>query len=284
MNLRVRAAVVLVIFTSLAAPRSARATGHGPAYGLATPTLPEGALSLDLAAMARVESGGLQEAMFRPMLGYGITEDLEVSFSAPLPLYSRTGAPTARMMGMMPATMDVEALVAWRFHRTDAGIGSRFESTALFGLDYPTGRVNGIDAAPGFSAGAVTGYVSRSIYLWAGALYRRYVTAAGADHPGDQLLYSAVVGWRPGLFRRELPNSDWRLFVEAVGEVTARDRVSGRSVADSGGHQIFIGPTVLGLFGPWGISGGPLFRVHADVNGTQPQDIVRFVANYTRWF
>lgn len=295
MNFRVlanRFAFHLAALAVAAAPiRPVHASGHGPVYGLATPTLPEGALSLDVAGMYRlngdVGEGSSHAAMLRPMVGYGISEDLELSLSAPLPLYTRPGGRASRMMGMMPATMDVEALLAWRLQRNDTGIGSRVETTALLGLDYPTGAtVNGVQSAPGFLAGAVTGYVSRSLYAWAGALVRRYMTPSGpgTDHPGDQLLYSAVVGWRPEMFRRELPAADWRLFVEAVGEVSARDRLKGQPVADSGGHQVFVGPTVLGLFGAWGISGGPLFRVYGQLNGAQPQDSVRFVANYTRWF
>jgi hypothetical protein len=283
-------AVLSSVLSSVLVGGAAQATGHGPVYGLATPTLPEGAWSLDVGAMYRlmgdVNDTNAHAAMLRPMVGYGINEDLELSLSAPLPLYSRRGARSSRMMGMMPATMDVEALLAWRFHRNTTGVGARLESTTLFGLVYPTGLVNGVEAAPGFVAGAVTGYASRSVYAWAGAVYRRYMTASGpgSDHPGDQLLYSVVLGYRPGIFRRELPHADWRFFVEAVGEWTARDRVQGNAVSDSGGHQIFVGPTVLGLFGAWGISGGPQFRVYGNVNGMQRQDSIRLVTNYTCWF
>jgi hypothetical protein len=106
----------------------------------------------------------------------------------------------------------------------------------------------------------------------------------GTDHPGDEFLYSVVLGYRPEMFRQELPHADWRVFIEGVGDFTARDRLKGSAVTDSGGHQIFVGPTVLGIFGAWGISGGPLFRVYGQVNGTQPEDRVRFVTNYTYWF
>ena len=65
------------------------------------------------------------------------------------------------MMGMMPATPDADALLSWRFPRNADAVGSRFETTAIFGLDYPTdSRRNGIEMAPGFVAGAVTGYAS----------------------------------------------------------------------------------------------------------------------------
>ena len=47
---------------------------------------------------------------------------------------------------------------------------------------------------------------------------------------------------------------------------------------------LILGPTVLGLFGPWGISGGPLFPVHSDLHGDQPEEDVRFVVNFSYWF
>jgi hypothetical protein len=279
----------LTLAGMLATAAAAHATGHGPVYGLATPTLPAGAFSLDVGGMYRWENGdgSSHAAMVRPMLGYGLTEDLELAVSLPLPLYSRAGQRSSRMMGMMPATTDAEVLLAWRFQRNDSGVGSRIETTALFGLDYPTTpRVNGAETSPGFVAGAVTGYVSRSLYAWAGALYHRSMSPSGpgTDHPGDELLYSVVLGYRPALFRRDLPYADWRFFVEAVGEVFGRDRIQGTAVADSGGHQIFVGPTALGLFGAWGISAGPMFRVYGDVNGAQPEDAIRVVVNSTYWF
>lgn len=280
-------ALVAIAFAS----GGARATGHGPVYGLATPTLAEGGWSLDVSAMYRQmgDAGDVNghAAMLRPMLGYGITEDLQLSFSVPVPIYTHPGLRTARMMGMMTAAPDAEGLLTWRFQRNGNDVGSRIESTALLGLEYPSDSVRaGVRTAPGFLVGGVTGYASRSVYAWAGALYRRYQTPLGpsADHPGDLLFYSLVVGYRPEMFRQELPHADWRFFVEAVGEWTGRDRIAGRAVVDSGGNHILVGPTVLGLFGSWGISGGPMFVAYSNLNGTQREDRLRFVTNYTYWF
>jgi len=274
-----------------ALPHAALASGHGPVYGLATPTLGQGGWSIDVAAMYRLtgdlSDGNAQRALLRPMLGYGITEDLQASLSVPVPLYTPS-APVpslaTRMMAMMPSTPDAEFLLSWRFHRIGNDVGSRFESTALLALDYPTDSVrNGIRTAPGFMAGAVTGYASRTVYAWVGGLYQRYMTPT-ANHPGDLVLYSLVFGYRPPFFREELPHADWRLFIEAIGEYQFPNVVAGNEVADSGGHQIFVGPTVLGLYGPWGISGGPLFPVYRNLNGTQQGDRFRFVVNFTYWF
>lgn len=280
------AAILAAILAAVLAPRSARANGHGPVFGLATPTLGEGAWSLDVGAMGRF--GGDNRALLRPMLGYGVTPDLQLSLSVPMPLYSRKGSiPPARMMGMMPATPDVEALLGWRFARKGNAVGSRIESTAYLGFDYPTDTARGgVATSPGLTAGAVTGYASRSVYLWAGALYRRYMSPIGAtaDHVGDVLFYSLVFGYRPPFFRHDWPRPDWRLFVEAVGEHTWRDVRGGTGLPNSGGDRIFVGPTLLGLYGAWGISGGPLFPVYQNLDGAQPLEKVRAGVDFTYWF
>ena len=78
-----RAALIAALGLALAASRLG-ATGHGPVYGLATPTLGQGLWSLDVAAMGR-SSGRGEMAMARPMLAYGLTEHLQVSVSLPVP-------------------------------------------------------------------------------------------------------------------------------------------------------------------------------------------------------
>lgn len=283
MSARSRTTLAAALGLALAASRLG-ATGHGPVYGLATPTLGQGLWSLDVAAMGR--SGGAGEmATARPMLGYGLTEDLQVSVSLPVPLYHDPGVPPSRMMAMMPGVPDTEILLGWRFHRRALGVGARFESTAYLGLEYPTDDVRaGVRTAPGILGGLVTGYASRSHYAWAGAQYQRSMSPRGGDHTGDMAIWSLVYGYRPQRFRAELPHADWRWFVELVGEYRGRDEIAGREVADTGGHEIFIGPTVLGLYGPWGVSLGPLFPIHSDLHGTQPEEDVRFVVNFSYWF
>jgi hypothetical protein len=226
-------------------------------------------------------------AMIRPMLSYGIHEDLQFSASLPMPIYTTQGLAPARVAARMPASPDIEFTLGWRFQRRELGIGKRFESTAYLAFDYPTdpSRV-GLRTAPGSAAAIATGYVSRAVYLWAGALYRRYLSPIGAtaDHLGDLTMYSLVLGYRPAMFQHDYPKPDWRLFVEAVGEKTARDVAAGVDRASSGGAQVFIGPTLLGLYRGWGVSGGPMFSAYRRVNGTQPREKVRMTLNVVRWF
>ena len=271
---------------SLLLPATLAAQGHGPVYGLSTPTLGRGAWSVDATGMGRI-AGDAAMIMARPMVSYGLMEDLQLSVSAPIRLYRDAGLRPARAMSRMPATTDLELTLGWRFHRQGTAVGARFESTAYVSFDYPTEATrSGVRTAPGLMGALVTGYASRAVYLWGGGLYRRYLAADGGaeDRAGDLVMYSLVVGYRPPFFREDFPNPDWRVFVEVVGEWSAEDRVSGAAVPGTGGHQIFVAPTVLGLYGRWGIAGGPAFPVFSRVNGAASGDTVRLVVNFIRWF
>ncbi|MGH7710815.1 MAG: hypothetical protein ACREOG_06000 [Gemmatimonadaceae bacterium] len=277
---------VLALITAFAIPSLGRAQGHGPIFGLSTPTLGKGGWSLDATAMGRTLKEQ-QTAMIRTLLSYGINEDLQVSASLPMPIYATQGVVPARVSTRMPSSPDIEFTLGWRFQRRELGIGKRFESTAYLAFDYPTDPLRvGLRTSPGFAGAVATGYASRVIYVWAGTLYRRYVTPIGptADHLGDLAMYSLVVGYRPPPFQHDYPQPDWRLFVEAVGETTAQDVAAGVERPNSGGDQLFVGPTLLGLYGGWGVSGGPIFPVYRRVNGTQPREKVRMSVNFVRWF
>jgi hypothetical protein len=192
-----------------------------------------------------------------------------------------------RVATRMLATPDVELTLGWRFQNRELGVGSRFETTTYLSVDYPTDETRmGLRTAPGVATALTTGYVSRTIYAWIGGLYRRYMTPIGptADRLGDLGMYSLVLGYRPPAFQHDYPHADWRLFVEAVGEVTARDVARGVERGASGGHQLFVGPTLLGLYSGWGISGGPLFPVYRQVNGQQPRETVRLALDVIFWF
>ncbi|GBD32570.1 MAG: hypothetical protein KatS3mg081_2503 [Gemmatimonadales bacterium] len=267
-------------------PAPASGQGHGPVFALSTPTLAQGGWSIDVTSMGRV-AGSDAIVMLRPMASYGITEDLQLSLSLPMPLYRSQGLRPERAASRMPANPDVELMLAWRFHRRGTAVGSRFESTAYLAFAYPTDdRRAGLPTSPGIVAALVTGYASRTVYLWAGGLYRRYMTPAGpgTDHPGDLLMHTVALGYRPPPFQHDFPRPDWRLFVEVVGEYTRRDVVAGAAREESGGYQLFAGPTVLGLYGRWGVAGGPLLPVWRSLNGTQRGDDVRWVVNFIAWF
>jgi hypothetical protein len=61
------------------------------------------------------------------MVAYGITEDLQLSLSLPMPLHVPQGLPHGRTMAMMPSNPDAEFVPGWRFHRVGPAVGSRFD-------------------------------------------------------------------------------------------------------------------------------------------------------------
>jgi hypothetical protein len=97
-------------------------------------------------------------------------------------------------------------------------------------------------------------------------------------------MFTIVFGYRPSLFRHDYPRPDWRVFLELVGEHDRRDVVGGAEQLDTGGNQAYAALTLLGLYGAWGVSGGPALPIYRRVNGSQRREQVRFVVNSTFWF
>ena len=133
-----RASVPLVLIALLVTGASVAASGHGPLFGMSTPTNGAGAWAVDFGAMGRVATPD-SAAAIRTMLSYGIHEDLQISASVPFVLGSAP-LPAARMTGMMPGGGDFESIVAWRFRRQGTNVGRRVESTAYGGLIVPAAK------------------------------------------------------------------------------------------------------------------------------------------------
>lgn len=265
-------------------PAPALAEGHGPVFGLATPTLGKSQWSSDTGLM-RMPTGAGGRWRGRQMLGYGIDEDLQLNLSVPLGARTASAmAANTRTGAMMPGTGAVEGSLLWRFHRQAPAVGVRRENSLLLG--FSGGDRLGEDrrtAAPSVHLAAVTGYASRTTYWWLGGGGQSHRSDEGTRR-GDLVYLTAVFGWRPPLFRGDYPKPDWRLFVEAVAERAARDRIEGQTVADSGGTRYLAGPSVLGLYGAWGVSAGVLFPLEERLKGEQPDSRYRAKLVFTWWF
>jgi hypothetical protein len=98
------------------------ASGHGPLFAAATPTLGKGGWQFDQAWMGQPVSGPEESGqILRSMIGFGVTEKVQVSISLPVPLVSSQMLPSGRMMSMMSYNRDIEALAGWRFQTRPAG-------------------------------------------------------------------------------------------------------------------------------------------------------------------
>ena len=259
------------------------ASGHGPVFALATPTNPRGGFSLDTSFMGRYGGGG-GGSMIRSTLGYGLTENLKISVSAPV-IFQADPFVSSRTAATTPMGGDFEALGLWRFQRTDFGIGKRFETTALGGLLLPgpqadNGLLTGLKNRPGALVGIVSGVTSRSHYVWVGATYQKYAGSHDDRRP-DLLFYTFAYAYRPESWRRD-KGWDWRLFGECTGERTGLLERPG--VAIPGGNQVFVGPTALGVYKNYAVSGGVQFAVYRNIGPAYPRERVRVAVNFTIFF
>ena len=273
---------VLAVVGILIGGGSAAASGHGPVFGAATPTLGRGGWSVDQAWTLRAGDEHERQQMLKTMLSFGVTENLQISGSLPLTMSDGRLAP-ARMMSAMSSDREFEGVVAYRFQRRPIGIGGRQESTAFVGGTGPLeSRRNGIGVGPSIEAGASTGYASRAHYVWIGGGVQHYFERGG-DQLGTSRLLTAVYGYRPAALRNETGKPDLRFFVEA----TAEDRGAARaSDVESGGRTrtLFVGPTSLLLHKAIAVEAGVLFPAYQSVSDGSVKERVRIAVNVAYFF
>lgn len=278
--------VCLAVLATLSIEPRAFASGHGPVFGLTTPTNAAGGWTVDFGAMGRSGTTD-QQAAVRTMVSYGVTEDLQLSASVPLVLSSAPVA-VARMSSMMPGGGDIEGLVAWRFHRQGTRVGTRLESTAYAGVlmpgpQRPAGLPRSFARAPGLYTAVATGLASRSHYLWGGLGYTRFAERGG-DRRSPLLSYSLVWGYRPEAWRKDYPHWDWRLFAEMTGERSSGIRSRFAAVPGTTSHQVFVGPTTLGIYKNYAIEGGVQVPVYRRLGARLQRDAFRYGVNLSYFF
>src|SRR5947199_2512225 len=122
---------VAFLLVVLGIPLFAVAAGHGPLFGLATPTNSQGEWSFDEGVFGRA-AGDRSSASVRELIGYGFTPHLTLSFTLPAVVSSATFAPTRIQPGA-----DFDSTLAWRFQHRATKVGTRFESTAFASLVVP---------------------------------------------------------------------------------------------------------------------------------------------------
>jgi hypothetical protein len=269
----------LCIIAALGLSLSALASGHGPVFGYATPTNSQGEWSFDFGLLERNTALGSQLTA-RSMFTYGFTPYIQLSVTAPAILANAN----------LPTTMTTggdyfQSNFAWRFQHKAPAVGKRIETTAFGGLVVPgpqpgSGLTSRIVRAPGFNAGLVSGLASRSHYLWLGGAYTRFIERDSTRMP-TTLSYSLVYGYRPRVLRKDYPFWDWRLFGELTGERDSRLIMGGMPMSGTQAHQIFVGPTTLGIYKTFAISAGVQFPIYRDVGYLLPKERIRVAINVT---
>lgn len=272
-----RRAVFLLIVCGL--PLFAVAAEHGPVFGLATPTNSKGEWSFDEGLFGRNTALG-SEASFRELVGYGFTPHLMLSVTLPAVVGDTRLPPTRIQPGA-----EFDTTLTWRFQHRATKVGTRVETTGFASLVFP-GPQSGFKGvahttnAPGTMFGVVSGRASRSHYFWLGGTYTKFYEHNGDKRP-DVFDYSLVYGYRPPSWRRPPDKWDWRVFGELVGERSDKFLQSNTLVADTQAHQVFVGPTALGIFHQYTVSLGAQLPIYQNVGSTFPKERVRFAFNFS---
>jgi hypothetical protein len=261
------------------------AADHGPVFGLATPTNPQGGWSFDLGVNGRGGTGGVAAAL-EAELAYGLTQNLKLALSGPVVInpdpYARSS-----VTSNTPVSGDFSALSWWRFQRKDLA-GGRIESTLAGGLLVPGPQSEGglfrqLHSGLGYLIGGVTGVASRGQYIWAGLSYQRYGESQQDRRP-DLLTYTLVYGYRPQSWRTDYPRWDWRIFGELTGEHSGLLEKQNVQLPGTTAQELFFGPSLLGVYRAIGIEGGVQFPIYRDVGTLYPRERYRFAINFAYFF
>jgi hypothetical protein len=180
---------------------------------------------------------------------------------------------------------DFEAKLGWRFHHQIEGVGTRFESTLFGGLVVPGPQSianvpTRIRSAPGGMIAFATGVASRSNYFWVGGGYTAFASRAGDKNP-NVLSYSLVYAYRPQSWRTEPNKWDWRVLAEMTGEHSGDFQHAGLDILGTQAHQIFLGPSTLGVYKQFAIEAGVQFAVYHAVGPLLPRENIRAALNFT---
>jgi hypothetical protein len=272
-----RASLCLAFLLVVAA--TSHASGHGPVFGAATPTLGRHGWSVDQAYTFRAGDDTDSQQMFKTMVSFGITETVQISGSIPVAM--RDGLAPSRMMSAMSSEREFEALLAYRFQRRTIGIGGRQESTLYVGGTLPTEDDRaGVPVGPSISVQAATGYASRAHYLWVGGGLQHFLAHDGGQQ-GDSRFITFVYGYRPPPLRVEPGKPDLRFFVEATAEHRTAARIGNAQVVP-GVRTVFAGPTSLLVYKAIAIEGGIMFPLSQPAD--QPHERFRAAFNFAYFF
>ena len=273
---------VLLVALAVFCPREDLwASGHGPVFGAATPTLGRGGWSIDQAYTFRGGEGDdpQSQQMFKTMVSFGITETLQVSGSIPVAMSD--GLAPSRMMSAMSSEREFEGLLAYRFQRRVIGIGGRQESTLYVGGTLPMEEQRaGLPVGASVVVQAATGYASRAHYAWLGGGIQHFLEDDNACQ-GASRFVTLVYGYRPPPLQVETGKPDLRFFVEMTAEDRTNGRMSGVELQD-GGRTVFVGPTSLLVYKAIALEGGVLFPVYQRTQ--QAREGTRLAVNFAYFF
>lgn len=240
---------------------SGAALAHDPVFGLGPHTLFKGGVEVHL-GMDRSEAGSAAETESALELAYGLSGDWTV----------RLEVPYVDREGGADGAGDLAVATKYRFWRRDR-LGVQESSTAFLKIKPDTADDGRGSGATDSIMGLAYGYESRKWYRWAAVRYRVNGETSGKLDRGDKLLIDLVGGirFKPSGYREP----DWVWMLELNGERTARSRLNGSALADSGGTEWFLSPGLMWTLRNFAVKTGVQLPLASDLNGNQAESDYR---------
>jgi DNA-binding transcriptional MerR regulator len=239
-----------------------QAHAHEPVFSLGPETIYKGGLGFE--TEFEYEEGDTdKEIALHYELLYGITEDWSVTLDIPQILDKKEGVLSSEGLG------DIDLRTKYQLYRKDS-LGAQDKVALIYGLELPTGDEKdnpplgsgSYDHLFGLSAG-------HESITWYYFLTGRYVlnADAGALDKGDRLLFDGAVGLRPWL--RSYKSWDLVVLLESSYIYAEKDVKNGAGLSNTGGQELFLGPTFLWSIRNLMVKGGIQFPIWQDLNGSQ---------------
>ena len=226
-------------------------------------------------------------------IAYGISTNLTLAATVPYFRKERESLdPGGQLVSRAAAGFgDIVLAAKYRFLNLN-GYRKTLQLAALGGVKLPTGATDAasggqllpIPLQPGsgsvdwLAAVGATGIDNWRV-VHVSVLYKRNTQGARDFHFGDVFNYNLALLAR--VLHVKYPGPELYLGLELNGEVLGRSQVAGADVTDSGGHRMFLSPDfVFFLFRNLTLEGSVQVPVLQDLNGTQPDESVRFVLGF----
>ncbi len=253
---------ILVLVSVLSTAICAHA--HEPVFSLGPETIYKDGVGVE--TEFEYEEGGTdKETSLHYELLYGVTENWAVTLEVPQVLDQKETGMSSEGLG------DMAVRSKYQIFKRDT-LGAQDKLTLLYGLKFPTGDKN---KTPPLGSGSYdhlfglsAGHESIKWYRFATV---RYVLRpdAGVLDKGDRLMLDVAAGLRPWL----RPYKSWDLVMLLEGSyiTTWKDLKNGAALSNSGGQELFLGPTFLWSIRNWMFKGGIQFPILQDLNGHQDE-------------
>ena len=237
------------------------AMAHDPIFALGPHVLFEGGVETSV-SVARSERGDVSNIELRSEAVYGITGDWAAGIDVPY-LFKDNGANVKNDKGFD----NIGIFTKYRFWRNDR-LGVQESASAFAKIDFDTASENVGSGANDAVLGLAYGYESSKWYRWLSSRYRiNGKTDLNIDR-GDKFFLDAVLGIRPKPIT-DYYKADTVVMLELNAEYTQKSSLSGSSLANTGGEELFISPGIFWTYRNFAVKSGVQVPVYSNLNGNQ---------------